>query len=138
MIVIPNTIVEKLIQGNGNVSPYTGKVFLTDDELSSMETKEWAGDHPIKGEWRCVHRYTDNREINWAGLAKLIRERNSKEQTELIAAVNKLYLNYKATMSAAETRLHDSIVDLSKVLNKDAIKAVLTEAGIRLDIPELD
>jgi hypothetical protein len=138
MIFNPNVIVEKLIEGKGNVSPFTGKVSLTEDDLSLIETEEWAADHPIKGEWRCIHRYTKNRNITWKELAKLIRERNTKEHTELIAAVNKSHSNYRSTMSAAETRLHDSIVDLSKVLNKDAIKAVLAEAGIRLDIPELD
>ena len=138
MIFIPNTIVEKLIQGNGNVSFTTGKVSLTEDELSRIETKEWAADHPLQGEWHWLQRYTDNHDITWKELAKLIRERNTKEHTELIAAVNKSHSNYRSTMSAAETRLHDSIVDLSKVLNKGAIKAVLAEAGIRLDIPELD
>jgi hypothetical protein len=113
-------------------------VSLTEDELSLIETAEWAADHPIKGEWRCVHRYTKNRNITWEELAKLIRERNTKEHTELIAAVNRLHFAYKATVSAAGTRLHNSIVDLSKIRNKDAIKAALTETGIRLDIPELD
>jgi hypothetical protein len=56
MIFNPNIIVEKLIQGKGNVSSFTGKVSLTEDELSLIETEEWAADHPIKGEWRCVAR----------------------------------------------------------------------------------
>src|SRR5438876_222219 len=132
---------QKLIDGRGNVSFTTGTVWLTDEELSTIESAEWTDVRPLTGEHHWLQHYIKDRDLStvtWADLAKVIRDRNNKESAEISKSIRQAISEHNVAVNDADTKLHNALAALGQKWNKEPVRNAIKKAGVRRDIPELN